>query len=298
MASELYDSYYKKLEEGNKKADEAIDVSTQSQLKALEENKAALEKQKQANIRSAYGDYQKQINPYGYNSELRAKNGLDNSGKSETALSNYYNTYQQRLGAIDSDNAASLRDINQNAANIRAQSEAQKLNNLANLNNSAADALWSDDANTTAKDQWQKNYDLQLKQLALSQSAEERAQAQWALEKLLAEKQEERAAKEWEYTYNQLINGGSSGGGSGSGSSSGFDEYDLQVANIVASIENEANDPFVTYYGSDNPTYAWEMKYQNAINNLPAEYRAEAQRALDERKAELAEKYHFTWGWK
>lgn len=295
MASELYDAYLQKLEQGNAKSDEAIDVSTQSQLKALEENKAALEKQKQANIRSAYGDYQKQINPYGYNSELRAKNGLDNSGKSETALSSFYNTYQQRLGAIDSDNAASLRDINQNEANIRAQSEAQKLNNLANLNNSAADALWTDDANTTAKDQWQKNYDLQLKQFALSQSAEERAQAQWALEKLLAEKQEERAAKEFDYTYNQLINGGSSVG-SGTGSYSGFSDADIEAANLLASIENEANDPYTSgaFNGSSSPYNAWLTYYQNAINNISdSSYRAQLQSALNERVSQLRAKYNF-----
>ena len=246
MASELYDAYVKRLEDSNAENEKATDISTAAQLDAIKKNKDTVEAKRQSEYKGAYTDYRKEANPYGYNAEVLASRGIDKSGKSETAAANFYNSYQNRLGSIDSGTREQLSALDTQAAGLNAEAEASKAAARAQLGQNAAAALWTDADNDLAREQW--NYQKQLQD-----AQEARAAEQWELQKRLSEAEEDRAAKQWELTY-----GGRLAGGSGNN-----DSAFLRAADIRASYEN--NNPYVTYSASSNPVGDWYSYYANLI---------------------------------
>ena len=122
-----YDEYAKSLKEQGELQKQSQDLSTKAQLDQLSENKKLIEAEKQNAFRGAYVDYAKNINPYGVQSELAYGAGLGGAGKGETAQANYYNTYQNRLGEINTNVTNQLRDIANQETTVRLAGDQAKL---------------------------------------------------------------------------------------------------------------------------------------------------------------------------
>lgn len=140
----VYDEYAKILRGDAEKQKEAANLSTQAQLDQLAENKKLVDAEKQNAYRGAYVDYAKNINPYGVQSELAYGSGLGGAGKGETAQANFYNTYQNRLGEIDTNATKQLRDIARQEADVRLSGEQAKLNIDSQTNQQLAAAQRED----------------------------------------------------------------------------------------------------------------------------------------------------------
>lgn len=139
-----YDGYAKQLDEETLRQHESIDKSTKAQLDALAENKKLVEAEKQNAFRGAYVDYAKNINPYGVQSELAYGSGLGGAGKGETAQANFYNTYQNRLGEINTAATDQLRDIAQQESAARLAGDQAKLDVTSQANQLKAAAQRED----------------------------------------------------------------------------------------------------------------------------------------------------------
>lgn len=84
-------------------------AKTAQAINRIEQSKEQGEKDYQREQKGAYTDYMKQSNQYGANAEMMARQGLNNSGYSESSQVSMWNTYQQRIAsARESFNKASL----------------------------------------------------------------------------------------------------------------------------------------------------------------------------------------------
>lgn len=97
------DKYYQAQTDASKewanKQQELQQQQTDFAIKEIEQNKAQTKKDYIKEQSGAYVDWQKQSDPYGVNAEQRAVQGLTNSGYSESAQVQMYNTYQNRVTA-------------------------------------------------------------------------------------------------------------------------------------------------------------------------------------------------------
>lgn len=97
------DKYYQQQIDASKdwanKQQELQQQQTDFAIKEIEQNKAQTKKDYIKEQSGAYVDWQKQSDPYGANAEQRAMQGLTNSGYSESAQVQLYNTYQNRVTA-------------------------------------------------------------------------------------------------------------------------------------------------------------------------------------------------------
>lgn len=76
---------------------ENLDKQLQFQQDLINQQKAETEKAYQKEAKSAYTDYQKEIDRYGVSREQQVTNGVGNTGYSESSNVSMYNTYQNRL---------------------------------------------------------------------------------------------------------------------------------------------------------------------------------------------------------
>lgn len=76
---------------------ENLDKQFQFQQDLINQQKTETEKAYEKEAKSAYTDYQKEIDRYGVSREQQVANGLNNSGYSESSNVSMYNTYQNRL---------------------------------------------------------------------------------------------------------------------------------------------------------------------------------------------------------
>lgn len=76
---------------------ENLDKQFQFQQDLINQQKAETEKAYEKEAKSAYTDYQKEVDRYGVSREQQVANGLGNTGYSESSKVSMYNTYQNRL---------------------------------------------------------------------------------------------------------------------------------------------------------------------------------------------------------
>ena len=120
-----------------------IDASTAYQEQLAQQKAAALEQQRQAANRNAYVEYQRQVNPYGYNAEVLASMGLDKSGYAESSLVAYGNAL---MAAIQSNNISyndAMMNLENIAAEARLNGDTQKAQLAAELATSITNNLLS-----------------------------------------------------------------------------------------------------------------------------------------------------------
>ena len=76
---------------------ENLDKQFQFQQDLINQQKAETEKAYEKEAKSAYTDYQKEVDRYGVSREQQVASGLGNTGYSESSKVSMYNTYQNRL---------------------------------------------------------------------------------------------------------------------------------------------------------------------------------------------------------
>ena len=212
---------------------ENLDKQFQFQQDLINQQKAEKEKAYEKEAKSAYIDYQKEIDRYGVSREQQVANGLNNSGYSESSNVSMYNTYQNRLTtAKDNMDKAYLEFDN-------AIREAQLTNDVTKAENAltalqqklqiSLEGFNYKDTATQNKLNWQQqiNSDYYNRyQNVLNQINYENEQAeairqyneQMALQREQLEYQKEQdriAQQQWEKEYalaKQQANSGSNGG--------------------------------------------------------------------------------------
>ena len=96
-SAEFYADQKASIEAGIKEQEDILNQQTDFTVKQIEQKKEQAQKDLEKEQAAAYGDYRKQINPYGVNAEIMASAGLTNSGYSETSKVAMYNAYQNRV---------------------------------------------------------------------------------------------------------------------------------------------------------------------------------------------------------
>ncbi|MBP5469222.1 MAG: hypothetical protein J6Z11_08270, partial [Candidatus Riflebacteria bacterium] len=79
------------------KQTEIQNANTEQAIKEINQQKDKTERDYQKEQRGAYQDYRAQIDDYGVNAEIRASQGLNNSGYAESSKVSMYNTWQNRV---------------------------------------------------------------------------------------------------------------------------------------------------------------------------------------------------------
>lgn len=176
----------------------AIDAALAYQKYLLDQQRGSLAANKAAQDRDAYINYQRQINPYGYNAEALARMGLSNSGYSETALINYGNAL---MGAMQSNNISYYEGIQElERAKIEAQLEGDmnKAEIAADLQAQMAQTLLS-----LGQQKIQFEYQKYLNEQEAALNAEQMNLQRWMAEQeALAEQRE--ADRDYELAQNEL----------------------------------------------------------------------------------------------
>lgn len=171
QTNQLYDEQLKQQQN-------IINTSTQQTIDEIERNKQKTDEQVAKTNKALYTDYQKQINPYGANSENLAEQGLGGSGLAETTKANYYNTYQNakteatnNANTIKADFDAQIVKARQNGDLQMAQSALemykQKVNDLYNTYNlkfQQDQFAYSKEQDALAQSNWEKEYQRALEQ--------------------------------------------------------------------------------------------------------------------------------------
>lgn len=180
QASQMYDEQMKQQQN-------MINTSTQQIVDEIERNKQKAEEQATKTNKALYTDYQKQVNPYGVNSENLAEQGLAGSGVAESARTNYYNTYQNarteatnNANTIKADFDAQITKARQNGDLQLAQAsldmykqKIQDLYNTYNLKFQQDQFSYTKEQDALQQSNWEKEY-----QQALQQAEWERAFSQ------------------------------------------------------------------------------------------------------------------------
>lgn len=115
---ESTDKFYKDLNDSLKnQADTQAQIqqeNTDFAIDLIEQQKEQAQKDYIKEQSGAYGDWQKQSNPYGVNAEKMASAGLDKSGYSESSQVSMYNTYQNRVATARETLQRVIQEYNNN----------------------------------------------------------------------------------------------------------------------------------------------------------------------------------------
>ena len=215
---------------------ENLDKQFQFQQDLINQQKAETEKAYEKEAKSAYTDYQKEVDRYGVSREQQVANGLGNTGYSESSKVSMYNTYQNRLATaresmdkayLEFDNA--IREAQLTNDVTKAENALTALEQKLNI---SLEAFNYKDTATQNKLNWQQqiNSDYYNRyQNVLNQINYENEQAEairqyneqmkFQQEQLEYQKEQDRIAQQqWEKEYALAQSQANSGGNGGSGS--------------------------------------------------------------------------------
>lgn len=91
---------------------DALQAETDFTIRGIEQQKSEAKDDYYKEQKAAYGDYQRQVDPYGVNAERMAMSGLSQSGYAETSRVAMYNQYQQRITAARESYVKLQQDFN------------------------------------------------------------------------------------------------------------------------------------------------------------------------------------------
>jgi hypothetical protein len=127
------DQYYNNLINTQKdymdKQTEIQNANTEQTIKEINQKKDKTERDYLREQRGAYQDYRNQINNYGVNAEIRASQGLNNTGYAESSNVSMYNTWQNRVTTA----RQSLQDSMQQFDNMITQARLSNNETLAEI---------------------------------------------------------------------------------------------------------------------------------------------------------------------
>ena len=268
--------------ETNKASQEAIaNANTDFAIDKIEQQKDQTKSDYLKEQSGAYGDWQKQSNPYGANAEAMASNGLTNTGYSESSQVAMYNQYQNRVAVaresyqravLDYDNAITEARLQNNSvlAEIAAQALEKRMEAIVTFTQQG-NALLTQKADAAYK----------IKQTAHSNYMDILAQieAQRQFDTSLAEQQrqfnEEMAYKNSVFAYEKEQANKSSGSASinkGSGSSSGGSSSNTSISKENSSNSKNPNELTVDEesiyalgYGPINKEFLYDLVMKGEV---------------------------------
>lgn len=169
------------LEEQQKLNDQIIDTGLQKVQNDVNFQKQQYEQEAQKSAKALYTNYQKEQNQYGANAEAIASQGLANSGYAESSRVNLYNNYQNNVTSLMNQmtQEKAKLDLQMNQAYLDA--DIQKAQNMASIYQQKMQmamnmyqtrySLYRDQV---ADEHWQAEYELQKRQLEMSQANADR----------------------------------------------------------------------------------------------------------------------------
>lgn len=140
-----------------------LDKQLAYQTDLINQQKEEARKTKETEAKSALNDYAAYVNPYGYQAERIADNGLSNAGVSETSKLGAYTTYQNRLASANKamQDAFTSFDNDINAAILNNDvTKAQNALNKLQMQIDFADTYYGNKA-TYGQNQLENNQNLQ-----------------------------------------------------------------------------------------------------------------------------------------
>lgn len=211
-------------QEAYNKQNDIINKQTQLNVDELERNKKEVQEEADKTNKALYTEYERQVNPYGYNAEVLASQGLGNSGVSESSRTSMYNTYQNnRTNTINTATKAKA-DFDAQIAKARTNGDIQLAQSALNLYNQQIENLYNQynlryqkDRDAVSDNQWNRQYQYQKDRDAI-------ADAQWEKEYQRQLARDAVSDDQWNKQYNYNVSkssGGSSRGSSGSTSAKG-----------------------------------------------------------------------------
>lgn len=275
--------------ETNKASQEAIaNANTDFAIDKIEQQKDQTKSDYLKEQSGAYGDWQKQSNPYGVNAEAMASNGLTNTGYSESSQVAMYNQYQNRVAVaresyqravLDYDNAITEARLQNNSvlAEIAAQALEKRMEAIVTFTQQGNALLTQKaDAAYKIKQTAHANYMDILAQIEAQRQFEEEMSYKNAS---LAEQQrqfnEEMAYKNSVFAYEKEQANKSSGSASindGSGSSSGGSSSNTSIPKENSSSSNNPNELTVDEesiyalgYGPINEEFLYELVMKGEV---------------------------------
>lgn len=264
VAAKSYSEQYEQmLREQLEQALDSIDRQEQAQINRYDTELARVEAARQNALRGAYADYANNINPYGIQAEAAYANGLRGAGKSETALANYYNTYQNMLAQIHSLKDEQASDLRLDLDDALAQNEASRTAARGDAYNSILNERIRREESEYNRAQDEREYAFRLAQ---------------------AQQEQENWQKEFELKLAAAQKSSAKSGGSGSGRSAsaaqssvtdgagGMDEQQFEeLYNTMNSLR------WSVLPGESNPTpriREWQSSYLQSFSKYlsPAQY--------------------------
>lgn len=206
------------LQQQEAKQNEITQKQTQLNIDELNREKAKIDTDVNKATSGLYTEYQKQANQYGVEADRQARLGLANSGYSETARTNLYNTYQKNV-TDTLNNARNLKadfdfqiskaretgDITlaQNALEIYNQ-KMQLLTQEYEMRNNREQFLYQKDQDSLAQSNWEKEY-------AYQQQRDQISDSQWQQTFDYQKQRDSIADSQWQQEYNLSKKKSSSG---------------------------------------------------------------------------------------
>ncbi len=126
---ELYNSQLQHSNEAERIQNSILDKQLTNQTEKIEQQKQEAQKSYDTEAKKARNDYTSFVNPYGYNAEAMASQGLNNSGVLETSKLGGWNTYQNRLANANKVKEAAILQYNQDMKDARLNYDVQKAQN-------------------------------------------------------------------------------------------------------------------------------------------------------------------------
>lgn len=111
---------------------ETLDKQLAFQQQQIEQQKQEAQQIKETEAKKAKNDYTSFVNPYGYQAEQFASQGLANSGVSETAKLGGWNTYQNRLATANKTMQDAFTEYDNAINEARLNNDVQKAQNALN----------------------------------------------------------------------------------------------------------------------------------------------------------------------
>ena len=218
----LYEQQNNYANEYEKTQNDILDKRLAYNQEQIEKQKEEARKNYEIEGKKAKNEYTSFINPYGYNAESMAQNGLNNSGLAESTKLGAYNTYQNRLATANKVMQDAFTAYDSEINQARLENDVQKAQNALNklqlqldyvqnyYNNNSNLAINKLNASQSVDNNYYNRYQDAINQINYEKEQEEKRrqyEEQFAYQKA----QDALAQSNWErqYTLSQQSNSGS-----------------------------------------------------------------------------------------
>lgn len=179
--TDLEDKQTQYIEQQQTLNDQIVDKGIEKVQQQVDFEKQQYEQEAEKNAKALSGNLTKQMNQYGVQNESLAAQGLQNSGYAESSRVQMYNNYQSNVTSIinDMNNNKAKLDLQMNQAMIdadiqKAQNAVSILKQQMELAMNTYQLRYTLYRDNVADEHWEKEYQLQLQQMAMNQANSDR----------------------------------------------------------------------------------------------------------------------------